>query len=116
MTTSFMYRSICWLHRRNGSTRTVRPGVPCSPLPGNRIGFSEQSGGSSSLEAADPAVGREFFNVEEIQAIVGVRIAIRGTGDQHGDPTGQLMLMQPGPGKIAPAFRLFDQLDRLDAA
>src|SRR5215510_9701527 len=115
MIVSFMYRSIFWQHSRNDSTRTVRPGVPSSPLPDNRIGFSEQPG-ASSIEASDTSVSREFPNLEELQAIVGVRVAGRGAGDQQGDRTRELMLVHPGPGEIAPALRMFDQLDRLDAA
>jgi hypothetical protein len=74
-----------------------------------------RSGGSSSLGTSDTTVSWEFFNVEELQAIIRVRVAVRGTGDQHGDRTAQLMIVQPGPGKIAPALRFFDQLHRLDA-
>src|SRR5262245_7288551 len=109
MIASFTSRSIFWRHSRNDSTRTVRRGVPCSRLPGNRIGLSEQG-------RLRYFVSLEFSNIEELQAIVGVRVAGRGAGDQQSDRPRELVLLQPGPGKIAPALRIFDQLHWLDAA
>src|SRR5215475_7484876 len=102
MTASFTSRSIFWRHSRNDSTRTGRPGVPCSPLPANRIGFNELG--------RLPSVGREFSNIEELQTIVGVRVAGRGASHQQSDRAGELVLLHPGPGKIAPALRIIEQL------
>src|SRR5215831_5003861 len=102
----FTSRSIFSRRSRNDSTRTVPRGVPCSPLPGNRIGFSEHRGGLSSIKLS---------NAEKLQAIVGVRVAGRRAGDQQSHRTRELMLRQPGPGEIAPALRIFDQSHWLDA-
>src|SRR6516164_3263118 len=99
MITSFTCRSTFWLRSRNDSIRTVRPGVPSSPRPASRLGFSEQRGTSA----------RRFSNLEELHAIIGVRVAGIGAGDQEGDRSSDVMLVQPGPGKIAPAIRFFDQ-------
>jgi hypothetical protein len=62
------------------------------------------------------SLSRNLSDFEELNAMVGLRVAPRGTGDQESDGTSDLMLGKPGSGKVAPVARILKQLDRLDAA
>src|SRR6516162_3673622 len=112
----FMCRSISSRPSTNGSIRTVLLGAPCSPLPDNRIALSDPGSGSLRDDIADARVSRELSDIEELQAVIGLWVARRGTGDQQGDGTRDLMLREPGPGKVAPVTRILEQLDSLHPA
>src|SRR5215475_12603201 len=112
MIASYMCRSIYSRRKRNGSIRTARPGAPCSPLPGNRIGFSEQSS-RIRTEISKAPLGWHLSDLEELNPMIGIRVASRGTGDQQGYGTIDLMFGEPGPGKIPPIQRIFKQQNRL---
>src|SRR5215469_2841551 len=116
MIASFMCRSVSSRLSRNGLIRTARNGALCSPLPGNRISFSEQRSRVRRSEISKARLRWDFSDSEELNAIIGLRVARRGTGDQQGDGTSDLMLREPGPGKVAPIPRILEQLDRLHTA
>jgi 6-phosphofructokinase 1 len=52
----------------------ARPGAPCSPLRGNRIGFSEQRGRGRRSVISTAPFRRGLADFEEFHAIIGFRV------------------------------------------
>src|SRR5215467_2695758 len=93
---------------RNGSIRTARPGAPCSRLPDNHITFSEQRSRSLRKQIFSAHVVCALPDIEELKAIIGLWVSLRGTRHQQRDGAWDLMLPQQSPRKIAPALRIID--------
>jgi len=93
----------------------ARPGAPCSPLPGNRIGFSEQRS-RVRTELSKAPLGWHLSDLEELNPMVGIRVAPRRAGDQQGHGATDLMFGEPGPGKIPPIQRILKQENRFHTA
>src|SRR5215472_620488 len=116
MIASFMYQSISSRLSRNGSIPMARLGAPCWPLRGNRIGFGKQRNRVRRSEIFNAPLKWDLSDSEKLHAIIGLRVARRGTGDQQGDGSWDLMLPEPGPAKVSPAPRILEQLERLRTA
>src|SRR5215469_16160194 len=113
MIASFTSRSNYWQPSRNDSTLTARTGAPCFQPPDNRIASSEQGDRRKNGVCPSAELIGELPEFEEFKAIIFLRVPPGRPSHQQGEVPRDLMLLYPVLGKIAPAFRIVGQLDRL---